>query len=101
MSPPNYNHMIGFHQHVRMTRKRAPMSTDPAPNQRGPYRTGIRRREQIVEAATEVFAESGYAGGSIRAIAVRAGITNATLLQHFGSKEGLLQAVLEDWDRRA
>ena len=25
---------------------------------------------------------------------------HATLLQHFGSKEGLLTAVLEDWDRR-
>ena len=31
---------------------------------RGPYRTGIRRREQIIAAATAVFAEYGYAGGS-------------------------------------
>jgi AcrR family transcriptional regulator len=28
------------------------------------------------------------------------GISAPSLLQHFGSKEGLLMAVLEDWDRR-
>jgi len=67
---------------------------------RGPYRTGIRRREQIVATAITVFGEYGYAGGSIRAIADRVGVSHATLLQHFGSKEGLLTAVLEEWDRR-
>ena len=67
---------------------------------RGPYRTGIRRREQIIDAATAVFAEYGYAGGSVRTIADRIGVSPASLLQHFGSKEGLLMAVLEDWDRR-
>jgi AcrR family transcriptional regulator len=67
---------------------------------RGPYRTGIRRREQIVAAAITVFGEHGYAGGSIRTIADRVGVSHATLLQHFGSKEGLLTAVLEEWDRR-
>src|SRR5215210_3456182 len=66
---------------------------------RGPYRTGLRRREQIIDAATSVFAEYGYAGGSVRTIADRIGVSPASLLQHFGSKEGLLMAVLEDWDR--
>ncbi len=67
---------------------------------RGPYRTGLRRREQIIDAATAVFAEYGYAGGSVRTIADRIGVSAASLLQHFGSKEGLLMAVLQDWDRR-
>lgn len=67
---------------------------------RGPYRNGVRRREQIVAKASEVFAELGYAGGSIRTIADRVGVAPASLLQHFGSKEGLLEAVLEDWSRR-
>ena len=67
---------------------------------RGPYRTGIRRRQQIIESASIVFAEFGYSGGSIRTIAERVGASPATLIQHFGSKEGLLQAVLEDWDRQ-
>src|SRR6478752_8247470 len=66
---------------------------------RGPYRTGVRRREQIIGAATAVFAEYGYAGGSVRTIADRVGVSPASLLQHFGSKEGLLMAVLQDWDR--
>lgn len=67
---------------------------------RGHYRAGVRRREQLIAVAVEVFAEHGYAGGSIRAIAERAGVSHATLIQHFGNKEGLLIAVLEEWDRR-
>jgi AcrR family transcriptional regulator len=67
---------------------------------RRPYSNGVRRREEIVRGATDVFGEFGYAGGSIRAIAARVGVSPATLLQHFGSKEGLLLAVLEEWSRR-
>lgn len=67
---------------------------------RGPYRTGIRRREQIIAVAIDVFGAHGYAGGSLRAIAEQAGVSHAALIQHFGSKEGLLMAVLEEWDRR-
>lgn len=67
---------------------------------RGPYRTGLLRREQIVAAAIDVFGESGFAGSSVRSIAERAGVSHAAILQHFGSKEGLLVAVLEEWDRR-
>lgn len=67
---------------------------------RGPYKTGVRRREQLVAVAVDIFAEHGYAGGSIRAIAEKAGVSHATLIQHFGSKEGLLTAVLAEWDRR-
>ena len=67
---------------------------------RGPYRTGIRRREQIVATAISVFGEYGFAGGSIRTIADRVGVSHATLLQHFGTKEGLLTAVLQEWDRQ-
>jgi AcrR family transcriptional regulator len=67
---------------------------------RGPYRTGVRRRGQLIAVAIDVFAKHGYAGGSIRAIAEQAGVSHATLIQHFGSKEGLLTAVLEEWDRR-
>jgi AcrR family transcriptional regulator len=64
---------------------------------RGHYRKGIKRRQDIVKAAAEVFAEFGYSGGSIRTIADRVGASPATLMQYFGSKEGLLAAVLEDW----
>ncbi|MGJ6979062.1 TetR/AcrR family transcriptional regulator [Aestuariimicrobium soli] len=76
------------------------MSETMSTRTRGPYRTGVRRREQLIEATMEVFAEHGYAGGSIRTIAEKARVSHATLIQHFGSKEGLLTAVLEEWDRR-
>src|SRR3954467_6260104 len=76
------------------------MSSSAGTTARGPYRTGIRRREQILATAITVFAEYGYAGGSIRTIADRVGVSHATLLQHFGSKEGLLTAVLAEWDRQ-
>ena len=67
---------------------------------RGPYRTGVRRREQLINIAMDIFGEYGFAGGSLRTIAEQAGVNHATLIQHFGSKEGLLTAVLEEWDRR-
>jgi AcrR family transcriptional regulator len=76
------------------------MSNSTETTARGPYRTGIRRREQIVAAAITVFGEYGFAGSSIRTIADRVGVSHATLLQHFGSKEGLLTAVLQEWDRQ-
>ena len=64
---------------------------------RGPYRKGVERREQIIRSASEVFGELGYIGGSLRTIGDRVGAAPATLIQYFGSKEGLLAAVLEDW----
>ena len=76
------------------------MENSTARTARGPYRSGTLRREQIVATAIAVFGEFGFAGGSIRTIAGRAGVSHATLLQHFGSKEGLLTAVLQEWDRR-
>src|SRR4051794_8049913 len=76
------------------------MSSTTGTAPRGPYRTGVRRREQIVAVAITVFGEYGFTGGSIRTIAGRAGVSHATLLKHFGSKEGLLTAVLQEWDRQ-
>jgi AcrR family transcriptional regulator len=76
------------------------MANSTGAAERGPYRTGIRRREQILNGAITVFGEHGYAGGSIRTIADLVGISHATLLQHFGSKEGLLTAVLQEWDHQ-
>lgn len=65
---------------------------------RGPYRTGIERRRQILEKAIEVFGAYGYTGGSLRRIAQEVGVTPAALARHFGSKEGLLVEVLRFWE---
>ncbi len=56
---------------------------------------GQRRREEILEAATELFAKDGYRGTGLAAIAAMVGVSQPTLLHHFGSKEGLMRAVLE------
>ncbi|QYG92115.1 TetR/AcrR family transcriptional regulator [Iamia sp. SCSIO 61187] len=62
---------------------------------------GVERRRAIVAAATEHFAREGYRGTGIGAIAKAAGVTTGGVLHHFGSKEGLLIAVLQQRDRDA
>ena len=47
------------------------------------------REEQIVSVAVDEFAERGYAGASMIAIAARAGISKPLIYQYFGSKDGL------------
>jgi AcrR family transcriptional regulator len=51
--------------------------------------------EQLLDAAIELIAERGYAGMSVDAVCRRAGIVKSGLYWNFGSKEGLLAAVLE------
>ena len=53
------------------------------------------RREQILAAATEAFARSGFAATSLEDIAAEAGITRVILYRHFDSKTDLYQAVLD------
>ncbi|GAB2620052.1 TetR/AcrR family transcriptional regulator [Pseudactinotalea suaedae] len=57
------------------------------------------RRDKILAIAVEVFGTQGFRGGSLREIAQRVGISEAGLLHHFGSKAGLLAAVLAERDR--
>ncbi|MCJ1688368.1 TetR/AcrR family transcriptional regulator [Rathayibacter sp. VKM Ac-2927] len=68
------------------------------PSPRGPYRTGIERRRQILDAAFRVFGRRGYGTASLREIAEEVGVTSAGILRHFGSKEELLLAVLDRFD---
>ncbi|MET8152033.1 TetR/AcrR family transcriptional regulator [Actinoplanes sp. NPDC049668] len=62
------------------------------------YLKGRIRREDIVTAAVEVYAEAGYHASSLREVARRVGITHAGLLYYFPTKEALLAAVLERRD---
>jgi AcrR family transcriptional regulator len=57
-------------------------------------RRGAARREQILDAAVELFARRGYRGGGLLELAERVGISHVGILHHFGTKEDLLRAVM-------
>ena len=54
------------------------------------------RRRRIVAAARDLIKETGDAGLSMRAIAARAGVSLTTPYNLFGSKRGIVIALLED-----
>lgn len=53
-------------------------------------------RRAIIGAARKVFTGSGYAAATIEAVATAAGVSVPTVYAIFGSKPGLLSAVLAD-----
>jgi len=52
-------------------------------------------RARILEAATEQFMSRSYDEVTLRGIAKEAGVALQTVVNHFGSKEGLFAAVME------
>ena len=55
----------------------------------------IDTKQKILDAAQYIFAREGFNGTSLRAITKRAGVNIAAINYHFGSKEALLNAVIE------
>lgn len=55
-------------------------------------------REKVLVAAEAVFAEHGFDGARVDEITTRAGVNVRMLYHHFGSKEGLFQAVGDRFD---
>jgi AcrR family transcriptional regulator len=60
---------------------------------------GRHRREQILDAAIELFATKGYRGTGVAELAERVGMTPTGLLYYFGTKERLLHEVVAERDR--
>jgi AcrR family transcriptional regulator len=58
-------------------------------------RDAERTRNEILDVATEEFAERGYSGGRVDEIAARTRTTKRMIYYYFGSKERLWIAVLE------
>jgi AcrR family transcriptional regulator len=56
------------------------------------------RRAEILAAAQDVFAERGYRGASLAAVAERVGLTQQGVLHYFPSKDTLLIEVLRRRD---
>ncbi|PAK50288.1 TetR/AcrR family transcriptional regulator [Paenibacillus sp. 7541] len=60
---------------------------------------GEQTKKQVAEAAKHLFAQKGYKGTSIEDIAAATGKSKGNIYYHFGSKEGLFQYLLDEWDR--
>jgi AcrR family transcriptional regulator len=77
-----------------------------------PNRRGVKSRELVLDAAERVMAEHGYQAATIARVVEEAGIPLSSVYHYFGSKEGILLAVMErgadrffadlpPWDQRA
>jgi AcrR family transcriptional regulator len=67
---------------TRLARNRKPAAVEPAS-----------ARERILHAAEQLFAEHGMSGVGLRAISAAAEVNLASIAYHFGSMDGLLEAL--------
>ena len=76
-----------------------------------PNRRGKRSRELVLDAAERVMAEHGFEAATLARVVEEAGIPMSSVYHYYGSKEGILLAVMErgaerffadlpDWNRR-
>lgn len=73
------------------------VETPPATARRPPGRKpSAEKRVAILAAASRLFAERGVDAATTRDIAAGAGTTERTLFKHFGDKDGLVRAVVEE-----
>src|SRR5450631_4411815 len=59
--------------------------------------SGDATRKRILKSAERLFAKSGIDAVSIRDITDAAGVNTAAIHYHFGSKSGLIEALLARW----
>ncbi|MBB3600718.1 AcrR family transcriptional regulator [Mycolicibacterium sp. BK556] len=60
----------------------------------------LARRRELLDALVRECAESGVGGRSLRELAEAIGTSHRMLLHHFGSRENLLLAVVDDVERQ-
>lgn len=70
------------------------MSERPPHTSQATMDRGRLRREGIIEAAADLWSKNGHRGTGLAAIAEQVGVTQPTILHHFGSKQGLVAAVV-------
>lgn len=70
------------------------VSTDRPPPRR--RLSAAERRERILAAAQEVFAQNGYHGSSLDDIAKASGTSKALIYEHFGSKRELHEVLINE-----
>jgi len=57
--------------------------------------TGSQRQTQILQKAQDLCSRKGFAGSTLDEIARKSGISRALIVQHFGSKKGLYEALID------
>ncbi|HET6951575.1 MAG TPA: TetR/AcrR family transcriptional regulator [Acidimicrobiales bacterium] len=60
----------------------------------------VERRAQLVSALVEAYGEDGLGSRSLRDLAERLGTSHRMLIHHFGSREGMLVAVVQAVEQR-
>src|SRR4051794_26827199 len=56
---------------------------------------GERSRKELLEVAKGLLAERGYTGMTVSRLSQEAGLSASSIYWHFGSKDGVLAAVVE------
>jgi AcrR family transcriptional regulator len=64
------------------------------PRKQQPSRPGATAREEILDAAAELFTTQGYANTSTRSIADAVGMRQSSLYHHFSTKDDILEVLL-------
>jgi AcrR family transcriptional regulator len=59
-----------------------------------------RRRKKLLDALVEVVARGGIGARPLREIAEEVGTSHRMLIHHFGSRDGLLVAIVDEMERR-
>jgi AcrR family transcriptional regulator len=59
-----------------------------------------RKQESILKSALLLFAKEGYHATSTSKVAKHAGVSEGLIFRHFVNKEGLLQAILDEGEKR-
>jgi AcrR family transcriptional regulator len=62
--------------------------------QKQAYTGAMTVRDQLLDAAARLYAETGYRGATTRRIAMEAGVNEITLFRHFGSKDALMREAI-------
>jgi len=72
------------------------MNTTRAYSSKRRARQAGQTRQDVVDAAVELFGTAGWTGTTLTALAARAGVAVETVYAGFGSKKGVLRAVLDE-----
>src|SRR5687768_10142088 len=78
----------------------SPMARTPSPTTHEPETfRGTSKRERILRAAVDVFAEHGYFNAKVAQIAKAAGVADGTIYLYFDGKEDLLITIFREHTR--